>query len=352
MSACAQRLTLRCTGHSRAVTRTSLLPSRERVSIAIGWFIIATLTRARGAVPPFRLGWTARSERFLLPRFPIARGRRLAAPRPIASRWTSRLRRPWTLLSPGSLSVPWSIAARHIARGLADPRFPLRARTCRFGLPRPVVGWRRFVAPGLAGARLRGIEAAASTCALVRRTARLSGALPRRLRRARAVAPLAVPGPVVCAGCLLVPTTLSRWPVLARAISTRFARGFIAPRRRLGGTEAAASACAMIGRATACLVRSAHWRPRRNVAGLVAIALRRRILLRPRALGAILFLESIPRILVRAARPPVRCRGALPLRDDRLAARSPRRAPACEVENRRAPLRAIPTACRAQTSAS
>ena len=69
----------------------------------------------------------------------------------------------------------------------------------------------------------------------------------------------------------------------------------------------------MIGRTTSCIFRPVCRRAP-DVAGLVAIALRRRILLGPRALGSILFLEPIPRILVRAAWTPVGTASLCPFR--------------------------------------
>lgn len=71
----------------------------------------------------------------------------------------------------------------------------------------------------------------------------------------------------------------------------RTTRGFVAP---------PASARPRIRQATARLAGD-----RRSEARLVAIALRGRIVLRPRALGTVFLLESIARIFVRAAGTPV-----------------------------------------------
>ncbi len=142
----------------------------------------------------------------------------------------------WT---PASAVPPWPIATRRepsrllrsrmIAGRLSGPRFSLRARSCRLGLPRTITRRRRFVGPW-----------------------------PPCFRRF---------GPTVPR--LVAPRFVDARMILPRPIVAR----------------------------PAC--------PPGCVTGFVAIALRRRILLRPRALGTILLLEPIPRILVRTAGTPV-----------------------------------------------
>ena len=183
------------------------------------------------------------------------------------------------LAAPGAIAARFETGALTRRTRLADPRLPLRARSRWLGLPRPIV-WRgaarRFVLPGFSLAwRARSIRWLAGR--------------PIASRRA---------------GGSIAPATAARSAI--RRAPGRRPIGLLAPR--------------------SIATRRADWlvAPRlRRVARLVAIALRCGILLRPRALGTILLLEPIARILVRAAGAPV---AAAPLRRRRpIASRLARR---------------------------
>ena len=172
---------------------------------------------------------------------------------------------------------------------LADPRLALRARAGRFRLPRAIV---RPCRPRLAGARrwrfvLPRFAIARRTRRLVAPAARLRG--PEALRASGRAARLTLPS--AFAGFVLP----------GRPVAIRFLPRPVASRRAGGPVPPLPFRFATVGPAGVERAPVYRW----FVARLVAIALRLGILLGPRALGPILFLEAIAGILVRTAGAPV-----------------------------------------------
>ena len=272
------------------------LRSRRAAARVAGFVLprsIAARRAARGlALPRLALARRAGSVRRLRAPGTLTVARRFVAPWPITARRTARcLVTPWLPLARRARPVwrpvtPRPFLSRRRLRGprtitarletgafpgrtrLPDPRLPLRARSCRLRLPWPIARRRRLVAPWLALAR-----------------------------RTRSIGWLAAPRPLALPRRLVAPWTVATWR----------ARGLVAP-RRVPRPEALRRIRLLPGTIASCrthgLVAPLGSRLRR-VPRLVAIALRCRILFRPCALGTILFLESIARILVRAAGTPV-----------------------------------------------
>jgi hypothetical protein len=238
-----------------------------RFSIArrtAGWLVLP------GSVAPWRTCG------LVLPR-PIAPRRTcgLVLPRSIATRRTARLFVPGLALARRAAGfVPWPIAARRAgarAALVAGPRLPLVA-----GLP----------TPGTVASRRTAARLLTPRTIATRRTRRLVasprlslGSWPRRLPLPRLVAPRRSGG-----------------LVLPRTIAARRAEWLISFWKRRS---------VFLKRPIACRRLRAKAIPTRRTGELVAIALRRGIFFRPPALGAVLFLEPIARILVRPAGTPI-----------------------------------------------